>query len=270
MISAETLRPVELTASDIPRAADLSAETGWNQTAADWALFIEHGKVFGLMAQERLVASAAVLPYGTDFGWVSMVIVTAAWRRRGLARRLTEACIRALRSAGRAALLDATPEAACLYAALGFVSLCTMQRWAGTGRDRGTQEHTGIDPRRRDTDTFGANRGFLLADFLARPGAAVVARPGAFALLRRGRLATQIGPLVAETGASAQHVLHDAIDAASGPVIIDVLQAGTGLAPQLQAAGFVPRRDFLRMALDRDTLPGKPAALLAAAGPEFG
>jgi len=265
----EVPQRIELTPANIPDAEKLSIEAGWNQTAADWAVFIKYGKVFGLLTQDRLVATAAVLPYGEEFGWISMVIVTAAWRLRGLARRLTGDCIENLRSAGRAALLDATQDGAAVYAALGFAPLCTMQRWTGTGRGNApVPRHD--EPARLDAEAFGADRGFLLGNFLSRPGAAAVTRPGGFALLRPGRLATQIGPIVAPDADRARDLLDAAIDAASGPVIVDILQQGATLAPRLEAAGFAHRRSFLRMALGRDRLPGVPARLLAAAGPEFG
>src|SRR5688572_19846442 len=36
-----------ITPADIPAAARLSAEPGWNQVPADWQLMIEHGDSFG-------------------------------------------------------------------------------------------------------------------------------------------------------------------------------------------------------------------------------
>ena len=42
----------------------------------------------------RLVATAALLPYTSGNAWISMVLVTADWRRRGLATRLVDACLR--------------------------------------------------------------------------------------------------------------------------------------------------------------------------------
>jgi hypothetical protein len=51
---------------------------------------------------------------------------------------------------------------------------------------------------------------------------------------------------------------------------VDVLDAGSGIIPQLTAFGFRQRRCFTRMALGITALPGNPAWLLAAAGPEFG
>ena len=62
----------------------------------------------------------------------------------------------------------------------------------------------------------------------------------------------------------------DAIRAASGRVVVDVLEAGSVLIPTLTAHGFRLQRSFTRMALGLAALPGDPAQMMAAAGPEFG
>ena len=337
--------------ADIADALLLSDEARWNQTAADWAVFINHGEVFGVRAGGRLVATAAILPYGGGFGWVSMVLVTADWRRRGLASRLMGRCIAALRTRGCAALLDATPEGALVYGQLGFRSQCGMARWRGMGLDGGSsypafsdagQSEVALPPPltpphreegdsaaampsktvddwrqaevpanllspcgeglgvgvcvqpagqeditcqslpvqaaavdwvgilARDRQVFGGDRGFLLENFLGRPGTAVIGDDRNFVIMREGRRATQIGPLIAGFDAEARDLLEAALAAASGPVILDVLDAGAGLNPVLEKHGFEAFRGFQRMVLDRPDLPGEPAALMVAAGPEFG
>src|SRR6185437_9277773 len=127
-----------------------------------WAVFFRHGTVLGFSTGDRLVATAATLPYGASFGWISMVLVTAEFRRHGLATRLVAACTSLLRDAGRAALLDAAPAATTIYAALGFVPLSTMERWQGPGRG---QMAVGAPANLKlDDFAFGADRRFLLED----------------------------------------------------------------------------------------------------------
>ncbi len=53
-------------------------------------------------------------------------------------------------------------------------------------------------------------------------------------------------------------------------MIVDVLDAGEALVPVLEDHGFTLKRDFERMALGCDVLPGEPRQLMVAAGPEFG
>jgi GNAT superfamily N-acetyltransferase len=256
-----------LDASWISRALLLSKEAGWNQNAADWAVFIKHGTVLGLAAGERLVATAAALPYGDSFGWVSMVLVTGEWRRQGLATRLVTACVSLLRDAGRAALLDASPAATDIYAALGFIALGTMERWEGQGGgELGTTSSANLE---LDQLAFGADRGFLLEDFLSRPNNVAFRSARGFVILRRGSSASQLGPLVAEPSEAAA-LATEAIRAASGRVLVDVLDAGRVLLPTLATLGFRLQRPFTRMALGLAALPGQPALMMAAAGPEFG
>ena len=271
MSSDDALQPMSLDRTWISHALLLSAEAGWNQTAADWELFFTHGTVLGCVIDERLVATAALLPYGRAFAWLSMVLVTAEWRRRGLATRLVTACISLLRQDGRAALLDAAPDATAIYAKLGFVPLCRMERWEGHGGGVAALSDPGILTIDQSADefAFGADRRFLLQDFLSRPGSLAFRSPHGLAILRRGSVASHLGPIVAEP-AEAPILLATAIRAATGRVFVDVLDAGSGLVPILTAHGFRRQRSFTRMALGLSRLPGNPAHLLAAAGPEFG
>ncbi len=247
----------------ISQALALSAEAGWNQNAADWAVFFSHGTVLGAVDGQNLVATAAVLPYGTDFGWISMVLVTRAWRKRGIATRLVDACIGLLRAAGRAALLDATPAGEAVYRKLGFVPLLAMRRFAGPGG--GMDAFGGKADLTQDRSAFGADRRFLLENFLARPDSLAFQAADGFAILRQGAAAMQVGPVVGSLAPALA-----AIDAASGPVLIDVLQAGHTLIPVLEGKRFREQRRFTRMALGMPSPPGNPARLLCAAGPEFG
>jgi GNAT superfamily N-acetyltransferase len=266
-VPTEALRRITLDASQIEAAVPLSEEAGWNQTAADWAAFAAHGTVFGVMSEDRLVATAAALPYGPDFGWIAMVLVTAAFRRRGIATRLVADCVALLRNSGRAALLDATEHGAPVYAALGFTTLGGLTRWVGEGR--GERIPSSAIPFSLDRVAFGADRQFLLDDFIARPGGLACAAADGFAVLRPGRRAWHAGPVVGSL-ASGEELLARAIRAAPGALVVDLLDAGRGLEKLLALHGFRVQRRFHRMALGCASLPGDPVRALAAAGPEFG
>jgi hypothetical protein len=120
-----------------------------------------------------------------------------------------------------------------------------------------------------DRAAFGADRRFLLDDFLARPGSLAFRSSGGFALLRRGSVASHVGPIVADA-AQGSALTTAAVGAASGRVYVDVLDGGRCLVPTLSSLSFRPQRRFTRMALGLSHLPGDPSRLLAAAGPEFG
>jgi ribosomal protein S18 acetylase RimI-like enzyme len=279
MGATEALVEAALADADAPGALALSAKVGWNQTAADWRLFIAHGRTVGLFdADQGLVATAAALPYDNGFGYISMVIVEPAWRRRSLARRLMGGCIDALRKQGRASLLDATPAGALVYRGLGFVELATMERWEGEGGSEaqvGTAAD-GLAPGdlhkliEADALAFGSQRRFLLQDFLARPGTAAWTCDGGYLVMREGHRAVQIGPLIAPSGEAARALLATAISNARGRVFLDLFTSWSDLAALLESLSFKRQRPFIRMALDRATLPGDSARLAIAAGPEFG
>lgn len=263
----EALRQVTLDRGAIADAVLLSDEAGWNQTPEDWAVFIAHGTVFGMRSDDKLVATAAVLPYGADFAWLAMVLVTAAFRRRGIATRLVADCLALLRDTGRAALLDATAHGAPVYAALGFSFLGNLTRWAGQGRSEAVP--SGRIPFALDRAAFGADRRFLLDDFLARAGSVALVAEDGFSVLRPGRRAWHAGPVIGSP-INAEELLGRVIRAAPGPVIVDVLHGAGGLEPLLHASGFRVQRRFHRMGLACAAVPGDHTRALAAAGPEFG
>ena len=112
----------------------LVAEAGWNQVAADWRLMGVPGGAVGLRAEDgTLVATALALPYPPDFGWVSMVLVTEAYRRQGLATALLRGRIDWLRERNLVPILDATEFGAPVYARMGFEAKERFTRWEGLG-----------------------------------------------------------------------------------------------------------------------------------------
>ena len=93
MAATEPIDIVELGVGDAQAGLVLSTEAGWNQNEADWRFFLSKGVVFGLRDGDRLVATAALLPYSAGNAWISMVLVTADFRRRGIATKLVDACL---------------------------------------------------------------------------------------------------------------------------------------------------------------------------------
>ncbi|MBW8269805.1 GNAT family N-acetyltransferase [Caldovatus aquaticus] len=280
-----------LAAADLPRAAALSALAGWNQTAADWALFLREGEVRALDDGDpaALAATAAILPYGAEVAWIAMVLVRPDRRRQGLATALMRWAVAAL--AGVPCVgLDATPAGREVYRRLGFRDAWGFRRWAlpaALPREPGVA----LRPLREadwpallalDAAAFGAPRAALLRDFAARlPQAAWVApdaadAPRGFILGREGLRAPQLGPLLAPDAATARALLAAALaalpPAAPGAprALADLRDAAAGIAAWCAAHGATAQRPFTRMVLGRTTPPGDPAPLIALAGPEFG
>ncbi len=284
MGSTDALVEAPLAPGDILAAEALVAEAGWNQSAADWRIFLELGRALAVKDETgRLVATAATLPYDGGFGWISMVLVTAAFRRRGLATRLLGRCIEMLRAAGRVAVLDATPAGREVYRPLGFRDGWPITRWRKTGATKNDLPTMARDMRDEDwaevlaldAEAFGCDRSPLLARLRARSStfACTMRRAGrlrGFLLGREGRVATQLGPIVAQDEAEAIDLAAHAAARVASPVIVDVLDRHQRLAAWLASQGFERERPYTRMTLGRDAPFGDARYLAAIAGPELG
>ncbi len=259
----------------------LSAEAGWNQTAEDWALFMRHGTVFGVPGgNAQTIASGAVLPYPDRFAWISMVLVTAPRRRERIGTRILETCCAKIVRRGLVAVLDATPAGERVYRPRGFAPMFGLSRWQGAGGGHaappaGIRAMTAGDlPKVAaiDAAAFGAERTFLIESLFGRaPGLAFVTQDvSGFVLARPGRIATQIGPIVAAGQDAAAALLEATLGAAAGPVFLDLVDSRDSLQHRLAQGGFTVQRPFLRMGLDCGTAFGDPTRLFVVAGPEFG
>jgi hypothetical protein len=126
-----------------------------------------------------------------------------------------------------------------------------------------------------DAQAFGCDRAPLLERLRGRSSrfSCVVEKDGAlrgFLLGREGRVATQLGPIVAEDEAAAAELACFACGRIGGPVLLDAPDRHADLARWLEAQGFARERPYTRMALGRDELFGDPRRLAAIAGPELG
>jgi GNAT superfamily N-acetyltransferase len=275
MGATDQLAIAELHAEAAREGLVLSTEAHWNQNEADWRFFLNEGTVFGIRDGDgRLIASAALLPYTGGNAWISMVLVTQSWRRRGLATRLVDACLKRATQQGLTPWLDATPAGATVYGPLGFKPVLELRRlrFAGTAtpapREPVTQGNID-DLIARDRRAMGFERGALLRQFCGRPGSRLVAQHGALGLIREGRTAKQIGPLFADDPPTAL-ALVDAITASeNGPLLIDVVHSQGEFLDTLTGSGWGIERPFQRMRFGRAA--ALPSALpFAVAGPEFG
>jgi len=276
------------------QAADgflLSLEAGWNQTEDDWRLMIEAGTAFGLRdSNQILIATALALPHGHQFAWISMVLVTAAFQRRGIASGLLALCIADIENRGLVAGLDATPSGRQVYLPLGFEDVYGLQRLQGANVAMNevvnTPDGITIHPLYAenadavvafDASLFGGERSAILKHLTMRqPGNSWIARVDAtnevvgYALGRDGRESRQIGPLFARSEDLAIALASRALTALSGTVYIDVADRHVSLNAWLAAQGFAPQRPFSRMYKGRNQAFDDPESVFAIAGPELG
>jgi GNAT superfamily N-acetyltransferase len=274
MADTEHISIVELGVGDAKAGLLLSTEAHWNQNEADWRFFLGKGIVFGVRDRERLVATAALLPYSSGNAWISMVLVTASWRRRGIATRLVDACLNAATKLGLTTWLDATPAGASVYGPLGFTPALQLRRLR---LEAATKLDAPPSPSRcslddfiaRDAAAMGFDRSLLLKEFCARSGSRIFSNGHAMGLVRDGRNARHIGPLLADDPASALALVAAIARSETEPLLIDVVSSQNELLDGLTGAGWTIERPFQRMRFGRPTTPAQVLPF-AVAGPEFG
>ncbi|MGX9427681.1 MULTISPECIES: GNAT family N-acetyltransferase [Bradyrhizobium] len=273
MADTEPVAIVELGVNDAVAGLALSTEAHWNQNEADWRFFLANGLVFGVRDGTHLVATAALLPYSGGNAWISMVLVTERWRRRGIATRLVDACLDAARQRGLTTWLDATPAGATVYGPLGFTPTLQLRRL----RLEHPAQEAPVTLAASDIDTFtardrramGFERNALLAEFGARTNSRILSHGNAMALVRDGRAARHVGPLFADNAADAMALVHAISRTETSPLLIDAIASQESFIAGLTSAGWNIERPFQRMRFGRATTQGEELPF-AVAGPEFG
>jgi GNAT superfamily N-acetyltransferase len=255
----------------------LSTEAHWNQNEADWRFFLTKGIVFGVRDKDRrLVASAALLPYPPGNAWISMVLVTANWRRRGLATKLVDTCLDVATKQGLTCWLDATPAGAGVYGPLGFTPTIELRRLRLESSSLPQTDAPDLLPvgrlaqlTARDLGAMGFDRSPLLTEFAGRPGSRLLLSDGAVTLVRAGRTADHIGPLFADGAEGALAMVDAIVRSATGPLLIDAVSTREEFLLGLVGSGWKVERPFQRMRFGRTTAKSAEAPF-AVAGPEFG
>jgi GNAT superfamily N-acetyltransferase len=285
MASLDAVSIREMTFGDIPVGLDLCRASGWNQTERDWRYFLMAAPHGALAAVERglVIGTVATLPYG-PFAWVSMVLVNPAARGRGIGTLLLDRGL-SLVSDPAAARLDATPAGEPIYRRLGFRGEYRLARLFLDLRRRDGSALTGARPLSRadwpalletDTHAFGASRARLLERLASEaPEYGWVAerrgRLSGYLLGRHGHLREHLGPLVADSAATARLLLGACLAAhPDRDFFIDVPDDQETWRACLDRLGFRIERPFLRMCRGPLTAPGQPSKVYAITGPEFG
>jgi GNAT superfamily N-acetyltransferase len=275
MVDTEELAIAQLDDSYAAGGLALSTEAGWNQNEADWRFFLTKGIVFGVRDRKRqLVATAALLPYAGTDAWISMVLVTARHRRRGLATRLVDACLDTAIRLGVTACLDATPAGAAVYGPLGFQPTIELRRLrlenASSSRPATPIPAGKFDAFvTRDIAAMGFDRRELLCALVERPMSRLLANGDTMTLVRNGRTARHIGPLFADNPEHALEMVGHIVASESGQLLIDAVATQDMFIKGLIDSGWTVERPFQRMRFGGSTTrPDEPP--FAVVGPEFG
>jgi GNAT superfamily N-acetyltransferase len=277
MADTDHLAIVRLGPDDALAGLALSTEAQWNQNEADWRYFLNKGNVFGARDLDgHLVATAALLPYGSGNAWISMVLVTASRRRRGLATRLLDACLDAATKQGFVSWLDATPAGAAVYGPLGFLPTLQLQRLQlGNAMSTKAEAPPSLSPGAieeiivHDRLAMGFDRSALLRELGGRSGSRLLSNGEALALVRGGSKARHIGPLFAESPGQALAMVNEIVRSENGVLLIDAVACQEEFLKGLTGSGWAVERPFQRMRFSRANTEATKLPF-AVAGPEYG
>jgi GNAT superfamily N-acetyltransferase len=263
-----------LGADDAREGLLLSEEAHWNQNEADWRFFLTQGTVFGIRDGDHLIATAALLPYTSNNAWISMVLVTQNWRRRGLATRLLDACLDAAAKHGLITWLDATPAGATVYGPLGFAPTLELRRLRFAGAATAAAPKLAPDSNldemiARDRRAMGFDRTALLRELGGRSGSQLISHGSATALIRSGRTARHVGPLFADDPDFATMLIETIAQSEMGPILIDAVSEHGEFIKNLTNSGWTVERPFQRMRFGPAATQDAPPPF-AVAGPEYG
>jgi GNAT superfamily N-acetyltransferase len=274
---------------DIPFAMRLKESVGWNQTEDDWRSLIALRPEGCFLAEHegQPAGTVTTTAYGTELGWIGMLLVSAELRGRGIGRRLLDAAIESLAGC-ETVQLDATAAGRRLYVQIGFVDEAPVERWvrpASTACVDSPGRSMRIDPivgadlgaiESFDGGAFGCTRSRVLAVWRQNaPEYAFVAKChdaiAGYCLGRRGSRCDQIGPLVAVDEPTAAALVNRALTAAPGKsVLLDVAGRDAGWRQALGRLGFAVERELTRMRRGPERPRVNIQSYVAIAGLEVG
>jgi len=275
-----------MTADDIPSGMRLKTAAGWNQTEADWRLYLDIGGEGCFVAElrGRVVGTVTTVSYGGRFSWIGMMLVDPDMRRQGIGSRLMGRAIEHLKGKG-AIRLDATPLGKTVYDRLGFVDEYGLVRM--TAASPVFTPSAACEAERivesdfpslscKDAGIFGADRSEILRRLVEHNPVTAWKRGvhgifGGFCAGRPGTNFYQIGPIVADSDDDARAVTAAALSASvPGPFVIDVPDERKTFITWLESSGFTVERPFIRMCRGRNEWPGDPGRIYGICGPELG
>lgn len=265
-------------AADLDFAAQCTQGEGWaSETRQEFESFFTYDPAGCFIAEEdgQPLGIAVATCYGRD-AFVGELIVTAAWRGRGLGSQLFAHAVAYLQQRGAEnILLDGVLAATPIYARAGFRGVCRSLRFSGSLPG---QAHPQVRPMRAsdlpavfalDRQAFAADRSFFLQRRLENnPGLCLVyEQGGSIAGFIQGRRSDNpsgpgltAGPWVVSQAAENPLDLLDSLQAcAQGAVLrVGVLESNAQAVALLERSGFTARADSpLHMLLGSDAALGQ-------------
>lgn len=235
-----------LTAGEVETLVAWAAAEGWNPGIGDAPAFriADPSGFLGAFASDQLAAGISVVRYGGDFGFLGLYICQPKFRGQGFGRAVWQAGLAHL--GARTIGLDGVPDLQPYYASVGFEKAHDTLRLVGRPQldppPSRTARAVPLDAALAlDRACFPARRTDFLANWLRRPRLvrAVFADGDlkGYGVARACATGHKIGPLFAESEATALQVIAALSAAVTGEIVIDVPEPQQGFIAALDAAG---------------------------------
>jgi GNAT superfamily N-acetyltransferase len=280
-----------MTERDIPAGMRLKEIAGWNQTEADWQIFLDASSDGCFVAEVDSIVrgTATTIVYEGRFAWVSMVLVDPEHRGHGIGTTLLTKCIEYLDSIRVPCIkLDATPLGKPIYEKLGFTAEYELERWTLKRSSRDLSNRDSSDPGepmpapllehvlKADREAFGADRSAVLRSVnrdepLFTDGVWNAGGMEGYAFGRHGSFADHFGPWISKDEETGKRLLDRFLTQSSRETVVtDCSKANPFAKRLLEDRGFEFARPLTRMFRGTNDHPGRPELVCSILGPEFG
>ncbi len=274
-----------MTENDLEQIMVLKNLLGWNQTEADWRALInfDPNGCFAAVQKDTIIGTATTTSYGSDLGWIGMVIVHPEKRNLGIGRELLKSCLQYLNDSHISCIkLDATPMGKKLYISFGFRDEYALKRFKGICRNQ-TYDKTGIgafnlnEAAEFDKKYFIADRKRILERlFLEFPGLCFQSfdksgKINGFVMVREGQMAYHLGPLISESEQVSVNLLNHVFSELEGKeIIFDIGEHHESIIKMLLQQGFEIQRDLYRMCIGNNPYSINNKYVVASSSAEKG
>ncbi|WP_336183668.1 GNAT family N-acetyltransferase [Bacillus sp. 205(2023)] len=276
---------IQLTEKHVPGLLRLSRQAGWpDYGERELQLLVKHGRFFGYQnSQEDIISCIGLFLYGR-LASIGLVIVDNEYKRRGLGRRMVNACISQV-DENTAIMLCATKEGLPLYEKAGFQTAGSIRKYSCQSFKPLTKQHdielTSFTEKdfpeliAADQAAFGGDRAALLHHLISQSAECIIARNHEGTFIGYG-LSVQtppnlkLGPLIATSPGLAAVLVNRLTAGKQGAIRIDVPGESPLLHDSLEAMGFHLDDEPPLMMYQKKTLPARNRQLFAVISQALG
>jgi hypothetical protein len=177
--------------------------------------------------------------------------------------------------------LDATSMGEPLYRSLGFAPQLKLARFSGSAarhfehfRNIRPQSHNLQELLTLDQQVVGYDRSSLIEELCKHRSNSLATYGtdlgiGGFVITRPGRVASQVGPCIANSAEAGEMLIEKAISGCVGEVFIDIPLGNQAAVNKAASLELTPTREFIRMCRGRP-VEERIDKLWCSSGPEMG